>query len=248
MPTDALRDALRESASLRAWPIVILSAVLGSAFHAAAGGLLPGVVALAAMALLLWIPARFLMARRAPLPLVALAVAFGQAFVHLFLTATAGHHHAGHTHGAPVASGPTTSAAAPGTLADALGAGALPANAIGVDPVALALHRLAEEMTLDHAAMGMAHVFAGLLVGAWLAFGERALRTLVALFQAAWTMPQRFVAAVRAATVVCTNTVMCPVLADDPPVLVHQHHQATLVLRGPPMTHTLVPSSFTLAA
>jgi hypothetical protein len=248
VPTDAARDTLRDSASLRAWPIVVLSAVLGSAFHAAAGGLLPGVIALAAMTLLLWIPARFLMARRAPLALIAVAVAFGQAFVHLFLTATAGHHHAGHTHGAPVATGSTTSAAAPGTLADALGAGALPADALGVDPVALALHRLAEEMTLDHAAMGLAHAFAGLLVGAWLAFGERALRTLVALFQAAWTLPQRFVAALRAATVVCTSTVSCPLLADDPPVLVHQHHQATLVLRGPPMTYAPVPSLFTLAA
>jgi hypothetical protein len=248
VPTDAARDVLRDSASLRAWPIVVLSTGLGSAFHAAAGGRLPGLVALAAMTLLLWIPARFLMARRAPLALVALAVACGQAFVHLFLTATAGHHHAGHTHGAPVASGSTTSASAPGTLADALGAGALPADAIGVDPVALAFHRLAEEMTLDHAAMGLAHAFAGLLVGAWLAFGERAVRTLVALFQAAWALPQRFVAAVRAATFVYTGTVLRPLLADDPPVLVHQHHQATLVLRGPPMTHALVPSSFVLAA
>jgi hypothetical protein len=200
------------------------------------------------MTLLLWIPARILMARRAPLALVALAVAGGQAFVHVFLTATAGHHHGGHVHGAPVATGSTTSAAAPGTLADALGAGALPADAIGVDPVALALHRLAEEMTPDHAAMGLAHAAAGLIVGIWLAFGERALRTLIALFQAAWTLPQRFVAALRASTVVCPSTVSCPVLADDPPVLVHQHHQATLVLRGPPMTHTLVPSSFVLAA
>jgi hypothetical protein len=225
-----------------------MSVGLGSAFHSSAGGLLPGMVALAAMTLLLWIPARALMARRAPLALVALAVAGGQAFVHVFLTATAGHSHGGHTHGTPVASSSTTAAAAPGTLADALGAGALPAEAVGVDPIALALHRVAEEMTADHAAMGLAHAVAGLLVGAWLAFGERALRVLVALFHASIAVPMQAVTALGAVTVVADTTPSPHRWLDDPPLLAHQHHQAALVLRGPPMTHALVPSSFAFAA
>lgn len=200
------------------------------------------------MALALWIPTRALMARRAPLAFIAFAVALGQAFVHLFLTATAGHHHASHTHQAVSVEPITASAAAPGTLADALGAGSMPASALGTDPVAVAVHRLAEEMTAGHALMGLAHAVAGLLVGLWLARGESAARTLAALVAAPWSASRQVADALTAVAVVIDRPQLPSVWLNQPPLLLHQHHQATLVLRGPPMTHALVSSSFALAA
>jgi hypothetical protein len=165
------------------------SAVLGTAFHAAAGGLLPGPVALALIVALLWgLTSVALGSRPGPWRLAG-GVAAGQFLVHLALTATAGHGHATHGHAGhahdpatPLAAGTSTAGtAAPGTLSDALGVTGIPAEALGTDPVALALQRIAEELTLGHASMALAHLLAGAAVGLWLAIGLNAGLLVAAL-------------------------------------------------------------------
>lgn len=179
------------------WPraavVGLLAAGLGVVGHVGAGGLLPGpgvVVALLAVSVALSAPA--LREQASARRLVGLLV-LGQAWVHVVLTASAGHRddpptHAGHL---PVA--PTDLTVSPGSpglaehdgrrvgsLMDAYQAG-LPVAPTG-DP-GLGQGAAAGLMThvVDHAPMMAAHALAAALVALWLAAGERALWALLAL-------------------------------------------------------------------
>jgi hypothetical protein len=221
------------------------SAILGTAFHAAAGGLLPGPVALALIVALLWgLTSVTLGSRPGPWRLAG-AVAAGQFLVHLALTATAGHGHATHGHQGPTtpltgATPATTGTAAPGTLSDALGVTGIPAEALGTDPVALALHRIAEELTVGHASMALAHLLAGAAVGLWLAIGLNA-GLLVNAILSLRTYPALLAPApIPLTTLEAAAGARARSVFDHPPALRPQHHCRVVGRRGPPRTSSLV--------
>ena len=60
------------------------------------------------------------------------------------------------------------------------------ADANITDPVALALHRISEDLTLAHAPMALAHAAAAAGVGLWLACGDRVLSLLIAVIDQWW--------------------------------------------------------------
>jgi hypothetical protein len=166
---------------------VLLAAVilgLGTGFHLMAGGGLPGGFTFALLvALTVTVTTRLVHHPASSRRIIAIAVG-GQAAVHAFLTATAGHGHdhasaASATPGATDALGAAGSGWAPGSLGAALAA----PNVVGQspDPIAVAAGRLAADLTPEHLPMALAHAVAAVLVGAWLARGETALLTLLAL-------------------------------------------------------------------
>lgn len=226
----------------------LASAILGTAFHAVAGGALPSPFVLLVIVALLWAgTSAALGARPAPARLAS-AVALGQFAVHVALTASAGHSHsAGHAHPTgPVAGAARPSqAVAPGSLSDALGLAAAPPPAVGPDPVALAFQRIAEELTAAHAGMALAHALAGLLVGLWLATGlhgariAAALRRLATPVAAWWSRPLPIAPLAPDATRARTHA-----LHIAPPHLRPQHRCDVAGRRGPPshMSSLAVPA------
>lgn len=170
--------------SLLWWRAGIVSAMtflVGAVGHVSTGGLLPSWFALGAMfavgtaisAVVLVHPAS---ARR----IVALVV-LGQTACHALLSLSAGH--AGDTRAVGPAVGPgtlpTSGGARVGSLQDhyeSMVATPSSGSALTLpDPAAL----------LDHLPMFVAHTVVAVLVGLWLAVGERALWTLLALVFAA---------------------------------------------------------------
>lgn len=156
---------------------------LGVAGHVSADGLLPGRVLLATLlALSVLLSAPMLSRPVGRIRLVALLVG-GQAMIHLVLTVTAGHR------GDPgaIATGalphpglrslPTVDGHRVGSLQDAYqGMSGQPAS---LSP-ALPIGHLVGDLSA-HAPMMAAHAAAAVLVGLWLAYGERCLWTVLAL-------------------------------------------------------------------
>ncbi|MDO9496141.1 MAG: hypothetical protein Q7J48_10600 [Nocardioides sp.] len=155
--------------------------LLGSVSHVSAGGLLPHVGWLAVMlAVSTVLSARFLLQAAAPGRLVALVVA-GQAMVHLGLTLSAGHRTA------------TTPGALPAhPHAPGAGSGALHALEHAAETAPLTsdsapslgsatISHLVEHTVNAGPLMLVAHLCAAVAVGLWLAVGESALWTVLAL-------------------------------------------------------------------
>lgn len=170
---------------LRALAVASVSFFLGVAGHVTADGRLPGLPVLAAFfafSVLLCVP---MLTRPASTTRVVAMVTVGQTLLHVLLGATAGH------------TGDVTRAATtkPGTLAPGT-TGSLPmvdgrrlgslqdayAPVTGVDAPrpALPVGHLLDDVQAN-APMMAAHLAVAVLVGLWLARGERALWTLVAL-------------------------------------------------------------------
>ena len=154
--------------------------LLGSVSHASAGGLLPHVGWLAAMLTVSTVlSARFLLQAVAPVRLVTLVVV-GQALVHLGLTLAAGHR------AAPSAGGLTDHPHAPGevgarhALEHAAEAAPLATDAAPSLGSATVGH-LVEHTAETGPVMLLAHLAAAVAVGLWLAVGESALWTVLAL-------------------------------------------------------------------
>lgn len=158
-----------------------MAMLLGSVSHTSAGGLLPHVGWLGVMlAVGTVLSARFLLRAVAPGRLVALVVA-GQALVHLGLTLAAGHRTAGspgslpdHPHG-------------PG---DGIGAQHALEHAAQTAPLAsdsapslgsATVGHLVEHVADTGPLMLVGHLAAAVAVGLWLAVGESALWTVLAL-------------------------------------------------------------------
>jgi hypothetical protein len=179
------------SPAVRRARAALLAAVifgLGAGFHFLAGGRLPGVAGVTLLGTATYAVAGFLVRRPASRRRIVAIAVTGQAAVHAALTAAAGHGHQPAATTAPdgasaVSWAPGALNWTPGSLGEALQAPALtpPGAAVGPDPVALALGRLIGELTPDHLLMAAAHAGAALLVGLWLAGGEAALLTLLAL-------------------------------------------------------------------
>ncbi|MFC4786452.1 hypothetical protein ACT8ZV_18395 [Nocardioides sp. MAHUQ-72] len=171
--------------------VVLVTGVVG---HTSADGLLPGPAGLTVLAALVLVTCAALLGRPATrLRLVAVTVG-GQTLVHLALTVTAGH--AGDHTTAVVRRAPSplpvVDGRRVGSLLDQYDAAAGPA--LGPGP-ALPLGHLVADLS-DHAPMMAAHLVASALVGLWLAVGEQALWTLVALAGALACAPLRVLVAV----------------------------------------------------
>ena len=185
----------------RASVVGLLAFGMGVLGHVSADGLLPGpalLVALAIGSVLFSVP--MLERRASTLRLVTLVVG-GQTLTHLALSVTAGHagdprpsrpaYLDGYAASLPVVDGHRV-----GSLLDAYRTAAEPT---GSSAPALPGHLVADLSA--HAPMMGAHLVASVLVGLWLAHGERCLWTLIALtgrrIVSAWAVTSRPVAPVR---------------------------------------------------
>lgn len=179
---------------LRAVVLAVVATTLGSVAHVLAGGRLPGVVGYAVLLGLLALAGAPLLARAASTRRVVALVVLGQTTVHAVLTATSGHAGDGVGTAATTAAttAPTTAPVRPvipdsvltstdrvGTLADQLHP-QVPGPAGGPTVPDWVLHLLAD-LQPAQLPMALAHLAAAVGVGLWLASGERALFTLLAL-------------------------------------------------------------------
>lgn len=182
MPSDRASGVLLWGRAATLSAVVML---VGSVSHVSAGGLLPHAGWLAAMtAVCAVLCARFLLTAIGTFRLVAVVVA-GQALVHVALTVSGGHR-AAPTGAAGLADHPH----APGE-----GAGALHALQHAAETTALtndpghsaaygALGHLVEHTVSAGPLMLLGHLAAAVAVGLWLAVGESALWTVLALTSA----------------------------------------------------------------
>lgn len=143
----------------RALVLGLVAVGLGTAGHVSADGLLPGAGALATLIVVMVALSALLLLRPASGVRLALTLAGGQALVHVVLSASAGHsgvatmpHHTSHPH----------------------------MTADGTQSSGVLMGEIIAHVT-THAPMMLAHVAAAALVGLWLARGESALWTLIAL-------------------------------------------------------------------
>lgn len=168
------------------WRAAMVSAMtflVGAVAHVSAGGLLPSWFALAAMMAIGTTISGVVLSRPASTARIVGLVVLGQTACHALLSVTAGHGGRSDGHG----SGAATSSA--------IGAGGLPVSDGGRTG---SLHDHYESMVasgsggsalsipdptavLDHLPMFVAHSLVAVVVGLWLAAGERALLTLLSL-------------------------------------------------------------------
>lgn len=156
---------------------VVLST--GVVAHVTAEGLLPSVPTLVALYLVSALVLGWFLRRPATtLRVVALTVG-GQTVVHALLTLTAGH--AG-DHPQPAAAPPQPPPSLVGGGGSPMEAYAAARPQVEADfAVPHAVQHLIADLTGAHAPMMVLHLLAAALVGLWLAVGERALWTLLAL-------------------------------------------------------------------
>jgi hypothetical protein len=156
----------------------------GVVAHVSADGLLPGPVALAWIFLVCVVGAAVFLGRPASGLRVVVLLVGGQTFVHAALTALRGHR------GEPPLSRTPQHAVVPaaassggrrvGSLLDQYHAYA-PASPGSGPGIPGPVQHLVSDMTGQHALMAIAHLAAAVAVGLWLARGERALWTVLAL-------------------------------------------------------------------
>lgn len=172
-----------------------LALVLATGAHVSAGGLLPSLPVLVSLAGVAVLGCAVVLDRPASTVRVVALVAGVQSAGHVVLTALAGHR------GGPTAATPGRSAAAEastvivapprvdaagrrtGSLHDLVAAGtgaAAPGSGTGSLTPHWAGH-LIDDLSGPYAAMVLAHLLAAVLLGWWLATGERALWTLLSL-------------------------------------------------------------------
>ncbi|WP_109508633.1 hypothetical protein [Nocardioides speluncae] len=167
----------------RAAILAFVALFTGAVAHASADGLLPSLTGLAFLYGFTVVVAAVLLGRPATMARIVTLTVAGQAAIHVALTATAGHTgDAGATHPAaaqtPLISAPNLdeSGRRVGSLWDQYDAVEPVAASGGVNPIA----HLVTDLSV-HAPMMAVHVVAAALVGIWLAVGERALWTVLAL-------------------------------------------------------------------
>lgn len=175
---------------LRASLLATVVLVTSTLAHVSADGLVPGPLGLTALLVATTVvSARFLTRRASGVKIVAL-LAGGQAVIHGVLTLVSGHRDPG-AH--PVAAAQEAASSAPvfdrvertGSFFDQMDA-AVPAHAGGPDLVAggmttAGLGHLVEHLATQSPWMLLAHLVAVVGLGLWLAVGERALWTVLAL-------------------------------------------------------------------
>ncbi len=172
------------------WTRALLLAVVamgsGMVAHISADGRLPGPEVLGVLFLVCVVAAAGFLGRPASTLRVVVLTVAGQTFVHGFLTALSGHrgdpplHRIAATPVPVQPSVPTPGQGRSGTYFDLAYA---PTDQAAGTQLALPapVQHLMADLTGPHAVMALAHIAAAVLVGLWLAVGERALWHLVAL-------------------------------------------------------------------
>ncbi|MBB6629829.1 hypothetical protein H5V45_21100 [Nocardioides sp. KIGAM211] len=217
----------------RALVLASVTCFLGIAGHVGADGLLPGAPTLALLVAGVAVASLALLARPASTHRVVSLLVLGQTAVHLVLSTTAGH--AGD---APAvarlrptpAALPTEGGRRVGSLSDQYAA-----TLGGRDDVApvLPVGHLVADLS-DHAPMMAAHLAAAVLVGLWLAVGEHALWTLLALAAGAVVRPLLLaLTALAGAAAPLRPATVPPRHAPVPPILLLLAR--CVVRRGPPV-------------
>ncbi len=172
----------------RAALLVVVAMMFGVTAHVSADGLLPGPTAFACLTTMLLVPSARLLGRPASAARIVVLLVAQQAFVHVFLSLTAGHSGG---HGAP----PEPAAVPPIPAAPANPAGRaslydqLYADRPAAPPARITLPEPVQHLVADlsgHAPMAVAHLVAAAAVGLWLAYGERLLWTVLTLSAHAW--------------------------------------------------------------
>src|SRR4051794_10301356 len=227
------------------WARALLLAVVamgsGVTAHLTADGRLPGPAMLGLLFLLCVAGAAALLGRPASTLRVVVMTVVGQTFVHGCLTALSGHRGDPPLRRvvatpAPVTSQPPTGPGRRGWCFD-LVAGPAPQGA-GAQPVLPApVQRLMGDLSGPHAMMALAHLAAAVIVGLWLAVGERALWLVVVLaadgarrvVEAACSSYAR----VRAGTT--EPAAPLPLRNDGPPPRLRRGLDRVVVRRGPPL-------------
>ncbi|MDN4161807.1 hypothetical protein [Nocardioides abyssi] len=216
----------------RALVVTALAVFLGAAGHVTADGLLPGPGVLALLIVVGAVVSASLLARPASTLRMVVLLVLGQAGVHAVLTATGGH--VGDKPGAATPLPATGGGALP--VVDGRRVGSLQqAYETGGHAAAptLPVGHLVSDLTA-HAPMMAVHLVAAVLVGLWLAVGERSLWTLVALASTAFLRPSLLaLAALR--TIRVPVTVTAPVRADEPLPRTTHLLARCVVRRGPPL-------------
>lgn len=174
---------------VRAALVAAVALVAGTVAHVSAGGLMPGPVALGLVLMGCTVGAAWVLGRPASTARVAFLLLTAQTAVHGVLTALAGHRGDHPTPTATpklppeLATGGTIGTRGTGSAYDQLYGAGLPAG--GGQPVELSVpapvQHLIADMAGPNAVMALAHLVAAALVGLWLAAGERALWTVLAL-------------------------------------------------------------------
>jgi hypothetical protein len=230
--------------ALRWTRALLLAAVAmgsGVVAHLSAAGRLPGPAMLVLLFLLCASVAAAFLGRPASTLRVVVLTVGGQTFVHGFLTALSGHRgdpplRRVVTTAPPAAVPPPTGQTRSGSYFDLVYAPAHQGSGTQLALPAPVQHLMAD-LTGAHAVMGLAHLAAAVLVGLWLAVGERALWHLVVL--AADSARRVVTAACSAyALVRCGARALLaplPLLDDGPPLRLRQLLDPIVVRRGPPL-------------
>jgi hypothetical protein len=170
----------------RAAALAAVAFLAGVLAHASAGGLMPGRVALVLLFAVCLLTAATLLGRPASTLRIVVLLIAGQTFIHGALTAMAGHKGDPPLARSPVPQPiqhlpvvPSGDGRRVGSLYDQLYA-SQPHPATQLTVPAPVQHLIAD-MTGPHALMALAHLAAAAVVGLWLALGERALWTVLAL-------------------------------------------------------------------
>ena len=206
----------------------------GAVGHVSADGLLPGAPVLAGLSVVTLVLCAALLHRPASRRRVVALLVAGQTAVHLARTVTAGHvgdQTATAAH--PVGTGalPVIDGRRVGSLMDSYDAAVGGCAATPVLPVG---HLVSDLSDLSaHAPMMLAHLAAAALVGLWLAAGERALWSLVAMASRAALGPLA-VASAAARAVVASPAAAVPVATEARPPQVPVLLARVVVRRGPP--------------
>ncbi|GAW50867.1 uncharacterized protein PD653_1432 [Nocardioides sp. PD653] len=215
----------------RALLLAFVACFLGVTGHVTADGLLPGpawLVVLFVGSSALCAP---LLARPASLRRIVVLLVGGQTLVHLVLTIAAGHR--GDPSAAttrPVSSAlPTVDGRRVGSLQDQYDA---MIGSTQLQP-ALPVGHLVDDLA-GHAPMMAAHLVAAVLVGVWLAIGERSLWTLVALASAALVRPLLLAWALVHVRPVAPRGDLVTVPAEPPGLRAPARIARCVVRRGPP--------------
>ncbi|MDT0201634.1 hypothetical protein [Nocardioides sp. AE5] len=165
---------------IRAAVLAFVVLATGAIAHATAGGLLPSVTMMVFLFGAATVGLAMFLGRPATAARIVALTVVGQTLAHLAFSLSAGHV------GDPVAAAAPRPAPTPidpgagGSFADQFAAGGPHVDASLAIPAEV-VHLFTELATPAHAWMTLLHVAAAVAVGLWLAVGERAIWTLVAL-------------------------------------------------------------------
>lgn len=220
----------------RAAVLAFVALFTGAVAHATANGLLPSLTGLVFLYAVTVVVAAVLLGRPATMTRIVTLTVAGQALIHVALTATAGH--AGDAGAAHPAAPQASLTQSPALDESGRRVGSMWDQYAATEPVTSAggganpIGHLISDLSA-HAPMMAVHIAAAALVGVWLAVGERALWTVLALTAGAvFAAVVTAVASLRPRVVPAVLRVAVPWRDPVPPHL--RTVARSVVRRGPP--------------